>query len=167
MDKSSKRKGALGERELARLLEEEGYPMERGGACFGTVPDLVGLPGIHVEFKRVEKLNVSEAMRQAERDADRFLEDKMPRERPAPDIRESSRNLHFARRKFSHDLKAVKALILKGLSAPHLQKFMLAHEPPSKITPKSAFCPTHDSARDEDPQPLAFQGESPPPPSKI
>lgn len=72
--KSSQRKGAQGERELAKLLEEEGYPMERGGACFGTVPDLVGLPGIHVEVKRVEKLNVSEAMRQAERDADRFLD---------------------------------------------------------------------------------------------
>ena len=36
--------------------------------------DLVGLPGIHVEVKRVEKLNVSEAMRQAERDAERFLD---------------------------------------------------------------------------------------------
>lgn len=74
MSKASQRKGAQGERELAKLLEEEGYPMERGGACFGTVPDLVGLPGIHVEVKRVERLNVSEAMRQAERDADRFLD---------------------------------------------------------------------------------------------
>ena len=72
--KSSQRKGAQGERELAKLLEEEGYPMVRGGACFGTVPDLVGLPGIHVEVKRVERLNVSEAMRQAERDAERFLD---------------------------------------------------------------------------------------------
>ena len=74
MSKASQKKGAQGERELAKLLEEEGYPMERGGACFGTVPDLVGLPGIHVEVKRVERLNVSEAMRQAERDADRFLD---------------------------------------------------------------------------------------------
>ena len=74
MSKASQRKGAQGERELAKLLEAEGYPMERGGPCFGTVPDLVGLPGIHVEVKRVEKLNVSEAMRQAERDADRFLD---------------------------------------------------------------------------------------------
>lgn len=70
--KPSQRKGANGERELARVLEDEGYPMERGGPCFGTVPDLVGLPGIHVEVKRVERLNVSEAMKQAERDSERF-----------------------------------------------------------------------------------------------
>ena len=70
--KPSQRKGAQGERELARVLEAEGYPMERGGACFGTIPDLVGLPGIHVEVKRVERLNISQAMNQAERDSERF-----------------------------------------------------------------------------------------------
>jgi len=32
----------------------------------------VGLPGIHVEVKRVERLNVGEAMAQAIRDAERF-----------------------------------------------------------------------------------------------
>lgn len=31
-----------------------------------------GLPGIHIEVKRVERLNVSEAMKQASRDAERF-----------------------------------------------------------------------------------------------
>lgn len=31
-----------------------------------------GLPGIHAEVKRVERLNVSEAMKQATRDAERF-----------------------------------------------------------------------------------------------
>ena len=31
-----------------------------------------GLPGIHMEVKRVERLNVSEAMKQATRDAERF-----------------------------------------------------------------------------------------------
>lgn len=31
-----------------------------------------GLPGIHMEVKRVERLNVSEAMKQAVRDAERF-----------------------------------------------------------------------------------------------
>lgn len=31
-----------------------------------------GLPGIHMEVKRVERLNVSEAMKQAARDAERF-----------------------------------------------------------------------------------------------
>ena len=31
-----------------------------------------GLPGIHAEVKRVERLNVSEAMKQATREAERF-----------------------------------------------------------------------------------------------
>ena len=38
---------------------------------------MVGLPGIHIEVKRVERLNVPEAMRQAVRDAERF-QDGMP-----------------------------------------------------------------------------------------
>ena len=55
MGNKSQRKGAVGERELAKLLEKEGFPMQRGGMSFGEVPDLVGLPGIHVECKRVER----------------------------------------------------------------------------------------------------------------
>ena len=39
---------------------------------YGQTPDLVGLPGVHVEVNRVERLNVPEAMVQAERDADFF-----------------------------------------------------------------------------------------------
>ena len=71
--KSSQRKGADGERELAELLREHGYDIRRGGSLsFGEVPDLMGLPGIHIEVKRVERLNVGEAMAQAIRDADRF-----------------------------------------------------------------------------------------------
>ena len=71
--KSSQRKGAEGERELAALLREYGYPVERGGSLsFGEVPDLTGLPGVHIEVKRVERLNVTAAMAQAERDSERF-----------------------------------------------------------------------------------------------
>lgn len=44
---------------------------------FGAVPDLVGLPGVHVEVKRVERLNLWKAMQQAAADADRF-KDGMP-----------------------------------------------------------------------------------------
>lgn len=63
MSRSSQRKGAGGERELATLLHEHGYDIERGGCLsYGTVPDLTGLPGIHIEVKRVEKLNIGEAM---------------------------------------------------------------------------------------------------------
>ena len=70
---NSSRKGADGERELAGILEAEGFQMERGGTeSFGTAPDLSGLPGIHIEVKRVEKLNIFEAMAQAIRDAARF-----------------------------------------------------------------------------------------------
>ena len=72
MGKPSQRKGAEGERELARVLEAEGYHLERGGYCFGEKPDLEGLPGIHVEVKRVERLNVLEAMKQAAGDAEKF-----------------------------------------------------------------------------------------------
>ena len=73
MGRGSQRKGADGERELQALLTECGYPVSRGGSqTFGQVPDLIGLPGIHIEVKRVEKLNISEAMRQAVADADRF-----------------------------------------------------------------------------------------------
>ena len=73
MGAKSQRKGANGERELAALLREYGYSVERGGSLsFGEVPDLTGLPGVHIEVKRVERLNVPEAMKQAVRDAAKF-----------------------------------------------------------------------------------------------
>lgn len=73
MGKSSQRKGANGERELAAILREYGFEICRGGTTsFGERPDLLGLPGIHIEVKRVERLNISEAMAQATRDAERF-----------------------------------------------------------------------------------------------
>lgn len=69
----SQRKGADGERELAGILRTYGYQIERGGSLsFGEVPDLSGLPGVHIEVKRVERLNVQQAMRQAVQDAERF-----------------------------------------------------------------------------------------------
>lgn len=71
--KSSQRKGADGERELAAVLQAHGHDVIRGGSLsFGDVPDLLGLPGIHIEVKRVERLNLRAAMEQAERDAGRF-----------------------------------------------------------------------------------------------
>ena len=73
MGRPSQRKGADGERELAARLCEYGYDIKRGGSLsFGQVPDLYGLPGIHIECKRVERLNVPEAMKQAVRDAERL-----------------------------------------------------------------------------------------------
>lgn len=69
MGKSSQRKGAAGERELAALLAREGYHTKRGGGMYGSSPDVIGLPGVHVECKRVERLNVLSAYQQAARDA--------------------------------------------------------------------------------------------------
>ena len=70
MGRTSQRKGAEGERELAALLRDYGFATKRGGSLsFGEVPDLTGLPGVHIECKRVERLNVPEAINQAVRDA--------------------------------------------------------------------------------------------------
>lgn len=73
MGKKSQRKGADGERELAAVLREYGYEIKRGGSMsFGEVPDLVGLPGVHIEVKRCEQVRLSEWMQQAERDSQHF-----------------------------------------------------------------------------------------------
>lgn len=75
MGKSSQRKGADGERELTALLQREGYPVRRTPSeSYGAAPDIVCLPGIHVEVKRVERLNISEAMNQAVRDSKKFAD---------------------------------------------------------------------------------------------
>lgn len=68
---NSRNKGAAGERELANILKEYGYKTRRGQQYSGANgdADVVGLPGIHIECKRVEKLNLDMAMQQARRDA--------------------------------------------------------------------------------------------------
>lgn len=69
---NSRRKGADGERSLAKILREYGYLTERTAQYCGKTgeaADIRGLPGIHIECKRVEKLNLSAAMQQAENDA--------------------------------------------------------------------------------------------------
>ncbi len=73
--RSSQRKGRGGELELCRILREYGIPAEPGQAVsFGTTPDVVGIPHVHCEVKRVERLNVGEAMNQAIRDAGVFMD---------------------------------------------------------------------------------------------
>lgn len=68
---NSKQKGARGERELARKLREYGYDSRRGQQYCGSNgdPDVTGLPGVHIECKRVERLNVEDAMSQSKGDA--------------------------------------------------------------------------------------------------
>ena len=71
--RSSQRKGRAAELELSRILQGHGYNIEPGRALsYGEVPDLSGLPGVHIECKRAETLRLSEWMAQAERDAQRF-----------------------------------------------------------------------------------------------
>lgn len=73
MSKSQQRKGRAGELELARILQGYGYDVQPGQAVsFGATPDLVGLPGVHIECKRAEQMRLSEWLTQAERDASRF-----------------------------------------------------------------------------------------------
>lgn len=73
MSGKSQRKGMRGELELAAVLRGYGYEIKRGGSLsFGEVPDLTGLPGIHIECKRCEQIRLSEWMEQAERDSKRF-----------------------------------------------------------------------------------------------
>lgn len=68
---NSRNKGAAGERELAAELRKYGYTARRGQQYCGANgdADVVGLPGIHIECKRVEHLNIDDAMNQSKRDA--------------------------------------------------------------------------------------------------
>ena len=68
---NSRDKGKRGELEAAHLLNEYGYDTRRGQQFSGANgdADVVGLPGIHIEVKRVEKLNIDEALEQSIGDA--------------------------------------------------------------------------------------------------
>lgn len=73
MGKMQQRKGADGERELSGILRGYGYETQRGGSLtYGSIPDIVGLPHVHIECKRAERLDLLAAIRQAEADAARF-----------------------------------------------------------------------------------------------
>ena len=71
MGKSSRDKGKRGEREVASLLREYGYDARRGVQYHGgpSSPDVVGLPGIHIEVKRTERLDLYGALAQSIGDA--------------------------------------------------------------------------------------------------
>ena len=71
MSVNSREKGKVGERELASYLKEYGYECRRGVQYCGKTgaADVIGLPGIHIECKRVERLNIEDALAQSKRDA--------------------------------------------------------------------------------------------------
>lgn len=68
---NSRRKGKVGELEWAAVCRENGYDCRRGQQYAGANgdADVVGLPGVHVEVKRVERLDLESAMSQSRRDA--------------------------------------------------------------------------------------------------
>ena len=68
---NSRQKGARGERELASKLREYGYNTRRGQQYSGANgdADVVGLTGVHIECKRVEHLNLYDAMSQSRHDS--------------------------------------------------------------------------------------------------
>lgn len=73
MGRTSQRKGRAGELELAATLRGYGYTVKPGApANHGTTPDLTGLPSIHIECKRAERLDLGAAMAQAVQDAEKF-----------------------------------------------------------------------------------------------
>jgi len=73
MGRMQQLKGKRGEEELAAILQQAGYSVQRGPSQnYGTVPDISGLRNIHIECKRQERLDLLGAIQQAQRDSERF-----------------------------------------------------------------------------------------------
>jgi len=68
---NSRQKGARFERLLAYKLRDYGYNCRRGQQYSGANgdADVVGLPGIHIEAKACERMQLYDWMAQAKRDA--------------------------------------------------------------------------------------------------
>lgn len=78
---NSKQKGARFERLLASKFREYGYEARRTAQYCGNTgdaSDVVGLPGIHVEAKHQERMQLYEWMAQAIRDAEAGGEGRLP-----------------------------------------------------------------------------------------
>tara|TARA_Y100000593_G_C4274714_1_gene319415 strand:+ start:870 stop:1211 length:342 start_codon:yes stop_codon:yes gene_type:complete len=71
VSKSSRNKGKVGERECAAVLREMGWDARRGVQHAGgpDSPDVVSDFPLHIEVKRVERLNLWKAYVQAMEDA--------------------------------------------------------------------------------------------------
>ena len=70
---NSKQKGKRGELECADVLRKLGFndvrrSVQYNGKETGSLADLVGIEGVHVEVKRNEHLNIYDAVEQADRD---------------------------------------------------------------------------------------------------
>lgn len=72
MSRMQREKGKRGEREVAQLLRDLGYPARRTAQnCgkSGDAADVIGVEGLHLEVKRCEQIRLDDWIRQAERDA--------------------------------------------------------------------------------------------------
>ncbi len=73
MSKRSRDKGKRGELEAAKLLMAYGFEAKRGQQHSGGADSQDvkhNIPGVHIEVKRVERLNIGDAMKQAIEDAE-------------------------------------------------------------------------------------------------
>lgn len=62
---NSRDKGASAEREVASIFREVGYQDAKRGQQFCGLEgaaDVVGVPGLHIEVKRRERLNIHDAL---------------------------------------------------------------------------------------------------------
>lgn len=80
---NSKAKGKNGELEFSHECEKYGLmgvhrTAQTNGKLEQSLADCEGLDGIHIEVKRVEKLNVDNAIEQAERDLKTKKEKRIP-----------------------------------------------------------------------------------------
>lgn len=68
---NSRNKGKVGERELAKKLQEYGFDTRRGQQYCGIEgnADVVGIDGLHIECKRAEQVRDEVFLKQAEHDA--------------------------------------------------------------------------------------------------
>lgn len=80
---NSKKKGKVGELEFSHECQKHGFSnvhrtAQTNGKLEQSLADCEGLEGIHIEVKRVEKLNIDSAMEQAIRDLETKTEKKLP-----------------------------------------------------------------------------------------
>ena len=78
---NSKQKGARFERLLASLFRQYGYEARRTAQYCGNTgdaSDVIGLPGIHIEAKHQERMQLYDWMAQAKRDAHAGGENRLP-----------------------------------------------------------------------------------------
>lgn len=83
MSINSKQKGKNGELEFAHECEKYGFgnvhrTAQTNGKLEQSLADCEGLKGIHIEVKRVERLNIDNAMAQAIEDLKSKKEKKIP-----------------------------------------------------------------------------------------